>query len=56
MKYHKYTVLYIIIRHLFSELAFAKNNQIPESYVEKFDLRKLTFPLTFNSLQKLLKK
>lgn len=56
MKYNKYSVLYIIIRHLFKELSFAKNNQIPESYVEKFNLKKITFPLNYNSLQKLVKQ
>ena len=56
LKYNKYHVLYIIIRHLFSELAFAKNNQIPDSYIKKFKIKGLTFPLTFNGLQKLIKK
>ena len=56
IKYNKFQVLYIIIRHLFSELAFAKNNQIPNSYVNKFKLKGLTFPLSFNGLQKLIKK
>ena len=56
MVYNKYEVLYIIIRHLFKELSFAKNNQIPKSYVKKFNLKKLSFPLTFVSLQKLIKQ
>ena len=55
-KYDKYDVLYIIIRHLFSEMSFAKNNQIPDTYVKKFNLKQLSFPLTFNGLQKLIKK
>ena len=55
MEYNKYQILYIIIRHLFLEVAYAKNNQIDKSYVKKFNLKNLTFPLTFNGLQKLIK-
>ena len=55
IKYNKFQVLYIIIRHLFPEIAFAKNNQINNSYIQKFNLKKLIFPLTFNGLQKLIK-
>ena len=56
IKYNKYQVLYIIIRHLFPEVAYAKNSQINKTYVQKFNLKKLEFPLTFNGLQKLIKK
>ena len=56
INYNTYQVLYIIIRHLFTELAFAKNDQIPESYVKKFNIKNLQFPLTFNGLQKLIKQ
>ena len=56
VKYNKYQVLYIIIRHLFPELAYAKNNQIDKSYIQKFNIKKLEFPLTFIGLQKLIKK
>ena len=55
-KYNKYRVLYIIIRHLHKEVAYAKDNQIPLSYVKKFNLKKISFPLTFANLQKLIRQ
>lgn len=56
MTYDKYEILYILIRHLFNNLSLAKNNEIPLSYVKKFNLKKITFPLTFVTLQKLIKQ
>ena len=56
IKYDKYAVLYIIIRHLYKEFSFAKNQEIPLSYMKKFNIKNLTFPLTYDSLQKLIKQ
>ena len=55
-KYNKYEVLYIIIRHLFKEISLAKNEQIPSSYIQKFKIKKLSFPLTYENLQKLIRQ
>ena len=55
-KYDKYEILYIIIRHLFKEISLAKNEQIPISYIKKFNIKNLSFPLTYVNLQKLIRQ
>ena len=55
-EYNKHKVLYIIIRHVYKEIAYAKGHQIPISYVKKFNLKKISFPLNYANLQKLIKQ
>ena len=54
--YTKYGVLYIIIRHLYKEVENTKDHQIPLSYLKKFKLKKISFPLTFANLQKFIRQ
>ena len=51
-EYHDYYVLDIIIRHLFEECS--RFEQIPSSYIEKFNLQNVSFPLSFDGLKTLV--
>ena len=55
--YHDRHILYLILRHLFGEYFSAQNfDQIPSRYVDKFrGLEKVSFPVTFGGLKKLVK-
>ena len=55
--YHKYQVLYLILRHLFEECSSLQQlDQIPLQYLKKFrGLEKISFPITFSGLKKLIK-
>lgn len=56
-KYDKFNVLYLIIRHIFPETASIINfREIPEKYLNKFNIKNFTFPLDFDNLKKFVKK
>ena len=48
-----YTLLFDIYLKKF---LLQKNHQIPLSYIKKFNIKKLSFPLTYASLQKLIRQ
>ena len=57
VKYDKYNILYVIIKHLFPETAHIKDgHKIPDKYLKKINLKNFTFPLVFSDLKKFVKK
>ena len=54
--YDEKNFLYCVIRHLWPEMKkFNDCNKIPRSYIDKFNLRGIKFPLTYSRLNKFLK-
>ena len=57
VKYDKFNILYLFIRHLFPETSKINNyRDLPNSYLKKFKLRGFQFPLNFSDIKKFLKK
>ena len=57
VKYDKFNILYVIIKHLFPETAHIKDGRkIPDKYLKKFNLKNFTFPLVFSDLKKFVRK
>ena len=52
-KYDEKNFLYCVIRHLWPETANIRQcEKIPKEYVDKFNLRGLSFPLQFSQISK----
>ena len=56
-KYDEKNFLYCVIGHLWPETANIKHyKKIPKDYVEKFNLKGLTFPLQFSQINKFVRQ
>ena len=57
VKYDKFNLLYLIIKHIFPETAHIKNcYKMPDKYFKKFTIKNFNFPLNFSDLKVFVKR